>query len=93
MPYIQFTCSICGKTKKSLLFFEPEYDKIIISYFECSDCKDKFKITIEPLIKPANLLRRFQLKYGKFGAYFYDHKVKEHLTLLQIMKRLNMEFD
>lgn len=32
---------------------------------------------------------RYVVKYGKFGAYFYDCETAEQLTLLKVAKMLN----
>ena len=32
---------------------------------------------------------RYVVKYGKFGAYFYDCDTAEQLTLLKVAKMLN----
>ncbi|MBA7521573.1 hypothetical protein ES705_13680 [subsurface metagenome] len=32
---------------------------------------------------------RYVVKYGRFGAYFYDSETTEQLTLLKVAKILN----
>ena len=35
------------------------------------------------------VLDRYVIKYGRFGAYFYDSETTEQLTLLKVAKMLN----
>lgn len=43
--------------------------------------KNKKKIVV--------VVDRYVIKYGRFGAYFYDSETTERLTLLKVAKLLN----
>ncbi len=38
----------------------------------------------------VDLNKRYKLKKGKFGCYFYDSKVKVDLSLEMVLNRLNL---
>ena len=39
--------------------------------------------------KVTVVVDRYVVKYGRFGAYFYDMETTEQLTLLKVAKMLN----
>ena len=58
----------------------------------CSfDCKECIYDDIENFRMLYNKnTKRYELKSGKFGYYFYDNQVKVDLTLEMILNKLNM---
>lgn len=36
--------------------------------------------------------KRFELRYGKFGAYFYDTFTGMDMGLMEVLERLNGEY-
>ena len=51
--------------------------------------KNGFGVKVESCAKIVVVVDRYVVKYGRFGAYFYDSETTEQLTLLKVAKILN----